>query len=168
MASAPAATAARASSTRVIPQILLRTRAIFHAPGYSSASHLISGAHAAACSNASAPVHILQSREKMWPQVTLRQGELLGILHVHQVQAVGVRGHSSIAPVATGQHLLDPDYWTLPGTNSHKHPSHITHHVVEEGIGSHIQHNEAALLQNRKVLDGLDGGLGLALCRQEC
>src|SRR5690606_5380594 len=128
-------TAASASSTRVMPQILLRTRIRF-VPSASRASDGNKG---------STLSHICQTGEKVRAEVARWQIELLGVFHLHQIEPVGMRGHATTAALRPLQHLTDPAYRTLPGADGHQHTGDVAHHVMQEGIGANVQHDEATM-----------------------
>src|SRR5262245_12635716 len=109
MASAPARTAANASSRRVIPQIFTRVR-----------------------------MASLKGRGSL-PEATIArkpgQCVLLRILDVREIKPMARRGHAAFGPIARSQHLPCPLRRTLAGTDLHQHAGDVTYHVMQEGVG---------------------------------
>ena len=86
---------------------------------------------------------------------------MLGIGHIDQIEPVGRRGQPALGPVGQGKDLGSPLDRPFAAAYLHEHPGNIAHHVMQEGIGADIQHDELAEPLQPQVMDLLDGGLGL-------
>src|SRR5690606_12113808 len=98
----------------------------------------------------------------MRSQITLWQDELLWILNLYEIQTIRMRGDSTEPTVTRLQGFTHPFDRALSGPNSHQHTGEITHHVVQEGIGPHIQDDHPPVLDNLQMMHRLDRRFGLA------
>ena len=53
----------------------------------------------------------------MRPQITLRQLELRRVLHLNQIQAVGMGSDAAGTPITCGEHLGHPAWLAFAGTD---------------------------------------------------
>src|SRR5690606_37872551 len=97
-----------------------------------------------------------QAREEMRPKVALGQFELGRIIHLNEIQPVRMRGDPPRTPHSRFQHFLRPLYRPLAGADGHQHTGEVSNHVMQEGIGAHIDDDESSMLEQLQVMNGLD------------
>src|SRR3546814_12069681 len=77
-------------------------------------------------------VEFREAREEMWPDVTLRQLELIVVFDLHPVQAKRVRRHATGTTDAAFEHFLDSFPPPPTATQCHQHPRDLPQHDNEK------------------------------------
>lgn len=92
----------------------------------------------------------------MRADVARGQIEMIRVSNIHQIQAECWRSESSGLPTASFEHLLSPPLRSLSGADLHQNPCDIAHHVMQEGIGTDIQHDELPKTRQTQVVHTFD------------
>lgn len=78
-----------------------------------------------------------------------------------------MRSNPSSSPDSRFKNMASPFDWPLTSTNGHQNPCKIAHHMMQERIGPHIDHDKLTVLKQFQVVHCFDGRLGLTLPRPE-
>jgi len=84
--------------------------------------------------------------KKVRTKIPLRQLELFRVFNPHQVQPIRMSRDPTGSTYTRLQYLLSPLNRALARSDGHQNTGEIAHHVMQKGIGTHVDHDELAML----------------------